>query len=198
MATSYIYLNNGQKVPYYANTAPQALSGPYRAVVTEEKTPAKSSTKSTAAATRTVDTGAAALAEEMRKQREAEAAKAAEEARRRKEKINNINKNKAAEKKLMEENFTLQKQAAYDANNENLRQIYIAYMQGLRGIPQQQAMWGAGGEIESLKNRSRLTYENNRATENRSYAGILSKLQQQYNDDLNELEKRYLQLLLNV
>lgn len=202
MATTYMYLNNGQKVPYYGNTPPQAFSGPYRAFVTEDTKPAKSSSKKTSAsaqpAAQTSDAGAAALAEELRKQREAEEARAAEEARRRKEKIKAINKNKAAEKQLMAENFEMQKKAAEAVNSDNLRQLYIAYMQGLRGIPQKQALWGAGGEIESLKKRSTLNYENNRASENRSYAGILSQIQQKYNDDLNELEKKYLQLLLNV
>lgn len=201
MATTYMYLNNGQKVPYYANSAPQAFSGPYRAIVTEDTKPAASSKKTTAAkqtSAHASDAGAAALAEEMRKQREAEAARAAEEARRRQEKINNINKSKEAEKKMMAENLEMQKKAAAQVNNDNLRQLYIAYMQGLRGIPQQQALWGAGGEIESLKKRSRLSYENNRASENRGYAGILGQIQQKYNDDLNELERKYLQLLMNV
>lgn len=201
MATTYMYLNNGQKVPLYGNTAPQAFSGPYRAIVTEDTKPAASSKKTTVAKqtpTQTSDAGAAALAEELRKQREAEAARAAEEARRRQEKINNINKSKAAEMETMSQNLDMQKKLAAETNNDNLRQLYIAYMQGLRGIPQQQALWGAGGEIESLKKRSRLNYENNRASENRSYAGILSQIQQQYNDDLNELEKKYLQMLLNV
>ena len=83
-------------------------------------------------------------------------------------------------------------------NSDNLKQLYIAYMQGMRGIPQQSAVWGAGGEIESLKNRSRLNYESNRASENRNYAGVLGDIQQKYNDDLNKLEQKYLQQLLNV
>ena len=206
MATqTYMYLNNGTKVPVYGNTNTHSM--PYRAYVTETVKPKTSAPKKTAGSNVTVttstapvvyDNGSAKLAEEMRKKREAEQAKAAEEARRRQEKINAIKANKERETKLLGESFAANKNAAMANNSDNLKQLYIAYMQGLRGIPQQSAVWGAGGEIESLKNRSRLNYESNRAKENRNYAGILGDIQQKYNDDLNELERKYLQQLLNV
>ena len=202
MATTYMYLNNGKKVPVYGNVTPQAYSGPYRTYVTEEDTPKtttqtkKQTITATAAATAApvvqgYDSGSAALADEMRRQREAEE-------RRRQEKIASINKNRDSEKLLLGQNFDANKKAAQTTNNDNLRQLYIAYMQGLKGIPQQQALWGAGGEIESLKNRSRLTYENNRASENRNYANILDEIQKNYNNDLRTLEEKYLKLLLDV
>ena len=199
MSTTYMYLNNGTKVPVYGNVTPQAYSGPYRTYVTEEDTPKTSSQtktqKTTTAAAAPVvqgyDAGAAALAEEMRRQRE-------EEERRRREKIAAINKNKDSEKLLLGQIFEANKKAAQTNNNENLRQLYIAYMQGLKGIPQMQALWGAGGEIESLKNRSRLAYENNRASENRNYSNILDEIQRNYDDDLRTLEEKYLKLLLDV
>lgn len=206
MATqTYMYLNNGTKVPVYGNANTHSM--PYRAYVTETVTPKTSQPKKTQAGSVAVttvavptvhDDGAAKLAAEMRAQREAEAARAAEEARRRQEKINAINANKTRETKLLGESLEANKNAAKLNNSDNLKQLYIAYMQGLRGIPQQSAVWGAGGEIESLKNRSRLNYESNRAKENRNYAGILGDIQQKYNDDLNELERKYLQQLLNV
>lgn len=206
MATqTYMYLNNGTKVPVYGNANTHSM--PYRTYVTETVKPKTSASKKTAGGSVTVttaavptvyDDGSAKLAEEMRKKREAEQAKAAEEARRRQEKINAINANRERETKLLGESFAARKNAAMASNSDNLKQLYIAYMQGLRGIPQQSAVWGAGGEIESLKNRSRLNYESNRAKENRNYAGILGDIQQKYNDDLNELERKYLQQLLNV
>lgn len=206
MATqTYMYLNNGTKVPVYGNANTHSM--PYRAYVTETVAPKTSQPKKTQAGSVAVttvavptvhDDGAAKLAAEMRAQREAEAARAAEEARRRQEKINAINANKTRETKLLGESLEANKNAAKLNNSDNLKQLYIAYMQGLRGIPQQSAVWGAGGEIESLKNRSRLNYESNRAKENRNYAGILGDIQQKYNDDLNELERKYLQQLLNV
>ena len=197
MATqTYMYLNNGTKVPVYGNTDTHSM--PYRTYVTETVTPKTStSTRSTSSGRQTVttasaaDNGAAELAEEMRRQRE-------EEERRRQEKINAINANKDRDKKRLNQNMATQKKAAQLNNSDNLRQLYIAYMQGLQGVPQKSAMWGAGGEIESLKNRSRLNYETNRAKENRNYAGILGDIQQKYNDDLNELERKYLQQLLDV
>ena len=198
MATqTYMYLNNGTKVPVYGNANTHSM--PYRTYVTETVKP-KTSTKSASGGTAAVtyasspaaqSDGSAKLAAEMRAQREAEE-------RRRQEKIAAINANKARETKMLGETFAANKNAAMANNNENLKQLYIAYMQGMRGIPQQSAVWGAGGEIESLKNRSRLNYESNRAKENRNYAGILGDIQQKYNDDLNELERKYLQQLLNV
>lgn len=201
MATkTYMYLNNGTKVPVYGNANTHSM--PYRTYTTEEVKPKTTqSTKKTAGGTQTVttvttpaaayDNGSAALAAEMRAQREAEE-------RRRQERINAINANKAKETALLGENLAQRQSAAKLANSDNLRQLYIAYMQGLQGIPQQSAIWGAGGEIESLKNRSRLNYETNRAKENRSHAAILGDIQQKYNDDLKELERKYLQQLLNV
>ena len=179
MATQkYMYLNNGTKVPVYGNADTHSM--PYRTYVTET-VPEK-------AESRAVKTKAAA---------DNSAAKLAAE-RRRSEKIASINTNRDREMKRMGENAAALKDAARQNNNDNLRQLYIAYMQGLQGIPQKTAMWGAGGEIESLKNQSRLNYETNRAKENRNYAGVLGDIQQKYNDDLQELERRYLQQLLNV
>ncbi|MBE6894536.1 MAG: hypothetical protein E7483_02890 [Ruminococcaceae bacterium] len=192
MAT-YMYLNNGKKVPYYANSAPQTLSGPYRAFVTESSAPqTKSGTQKTSGGVAVTVSGGS------QSEYDAAAAKAAEEARIRQEKINAINDGKEKEKKLLKNNYKAMKDAAKLVNSENLRQMYIAYMQGLRGIPQQAAIWGAGGEIESLKNRGRLNYETNRARENSSYAGIIGDIEQKYNSDLAELESKYLRLLLNV
>ena len=96
------------------------------------------------------------------------------------------------------ENYNRQKQQEKLVTDDNMRQLYIAYMNGIKGIPQQSALWGAGGEIESLKNRGRLNYEDNRAKEQQRYAGILGSIEQKYNDDLRELESRYLQRLLNL
>lgn len=215
MATkTYMYLNNGTKVPVYGNANTHSM--PYRTYVTEETPKTSQSTKKTGTGRQTVttvtapavtgsgavqaayDSGSAALAEEMRKQRKAEEARAAEEARRRQEKINAIKADREKASRLLGTNMELEKSNAKLANSDNLRQLYIAYMQGLQGIPQKSAVWGAGGEIESLKNRSRLNYETNRAKENRSYSELLGDIQQRYNNDLIELEKKYLQQLLNV
>ena len=116
MATQkYMYLNNGKKVPVYGNTNTHSM--PYRTYVTETVPDNTGmSTKKTSAGRQTVtaseDDGAAKLAEEMRKKREAEQAKAAEEARCRQERINAINANRDRERKLIGENFEAQKKAA--------------------------------------------------------------------------------------
>ncbi len=192
MAYTYMYNNKGEKIKYHAKEPPALFSGPYRAFVTESS---KNSSSSKSAKSGT-GSRAAAGAADIEANAAYEAQKAEE--RRRQEKIDAINANKAAEKNALYNNLKLQRKQAEMKNGDNLRQLYVAYMQGLMGMPQQQAVWGAGGEIESLKNRSRLNYESNRAKENQSYAGILADIQTKYNNDLMELERRYLQQLLNV
>ena len=71
-------------------------------------------------------------------------------------------------------------------------------MQGLKNIPQQTALWGAGGEIESLKLRGRLNYEDNRAKEQANYTGVIADIEKSYRKDLQELEDRYLSRLLSI
>lgn len=123
---------------------------------------------------------------------------AAQKEKERKEKIAAINSSKEAEMRYLGEGYNRQKAQQKLSADDNMRQLYIAYMNGIKGIPQQSAVWGAGGEIESLKNRSRLNYEDNRAKEQRRYAGVLGEIEQKYNDDLRELESKYLQRLLNI
>ena len=101
-------------------------------------------------------------------------------------------------KNLMQQNYNAQKQTAGQANNEALRQLYIAYMQGIKNIPQYSAIQGAGGEIESLKSRHRTGYENNRVKQNMKYADILGEIQQKYNNDLITLEEKYLKQLMGL
>lgn len=196
MAYTYMYNNNGEKMKYHAKELPTMLSGPYRAFVTESSKSASSSKSAKSSTGGKTAASAADSAAEIKAKSAYEAQQAEE--RRRQQKINAINANKAAEQNALYSNLSLQKQQAEKTNGDNLRQLYVAYMQGLMGVPQQQAVWGAGGEIESLKNRSRLNYESNRAKENQSYAGILADIQTKYNNDLIELERRYLQQLLNV
>lgn len=101
-------------------------------------------------------------------------------------------------KNLLGQNFDSQRLAAEQNNNSALRDLYIAYMQGIKNIPQQAAMQGAGGEIESIKSRHRTNYEDNRAKQNISYGDIISEIQQKYNNDLMELEEKYLKQLMSL
>ena len=99
---------------------------------------------------------------------------------------------------LLGQNYELQRLAAQQNNNSALRDLYIAYMQGIKNIPQQAAMWGAGGEIESIRSRHRTSYEDNRAKQKISYGDIISEIQQKYNNDLMELEEKYLKQLMSL
>lgn len=99
---------------------------------------------------------------------------------------------------LLNSGLATEKQAAEKANSDAMRQLYIAYMEGIKNMPQQAALWGAGGEIESLKTQKRLNYEDNRAKQNEKYMGVLGEIQQKYNSDLMELEEKYLKQLMNL
>lgn len=213
----YIILNDGTKWRYKVGNEPKAASGPYRATTTDS-TPVSlpvysGSTTASAAKTKTAAKAqsnaaanrAAASAEAAAKKAAADAAairkaelEAAQKEKERKEKIAAINSSKEAEVRYLGEGYSKQKAQQKLSTDDNMRQLYIAYMNGIKGIPQQSALWGAGGEIESLKNRSRLNYEDNRAKEQRRYAGVLGEIEQKYNDDLRELESKYLQRLLNI
>ena len=174
----YVVLNDGTKWRIKGDARLEYGSGPYREVTTAGNT-AKDYTETP-----------------VNKTVGANKTQANENARQ--EKKDAIRKNRDKEKKYLSQNYQAQRSVAKGDMEENMRQLYIAYMQGLAGIPQQTALWGAGGEIESLKNRSRTNYEENRAKETRNYSDILSQIEQRYRDDLRELEERYLQRLLNV
>ncbi len=128
--------------------------------------------------------------------------KAEEEAlrreRERQEKIGRLNSEKTKAIERMNQNLDLQKKEAKVTNENNLKDIYVTYMQGIKNMPQQTALWGAGGEIESLKNQKRMNYEDNRVKENAKHNSILNDLQKQYNNDLMELERKYMQMLISI
>ncbi|MEG0020097.1 MAG: hypothetical protein RR728_06080 [Oscillospiraceae bacterium] len=121
-----------------------------------------------------------------------------EAAARRREKIAEIERYRGVQRELINGNLNRQKGEAAQRSEENMKQLYVSYMKGLKGMPQQTAAWGAGGAVESLKNRSQLNYENNRAKENQSHATVISALQQKYNDELMALEEKYLSRLMGV
>lgn len=189
---TYITLNDGTKWRIKGDVQPQVGSGPYRYVTTSDTT-STNKTGGTPAKNYNNSQTAKAQAAAVKAQEEKE--KAEKERRR---KLQAINSSKETELKYLGDIYDSEKKEAKLASEDNMRQLYIAYMQGLRGVPQQSALWGAGGEIESLKNRLRINYEDNRAKEDRRYAGALGEIQRKYDNDLRDLEAKYLQRLLNV
>ena len=109
-----------------------------------------------------------------------------------------IEANRSQALQLLGANLASEKTAAGAANDDALRQLYVAYMNGIKQLPQQSALWGAGGSIESLKTQHRINYEDNRAKQNSEYAGVLGELQRRYNSDLLELEEKYLRQLMGL
>lgn len=208
---AYIILNDGTKWRYRADKPLTVASGPYRATSADSEkitlplykgtasAPSSKAAQKTSASRQTsaADKAAVGKAAETAAVRKAEL-EAEQKEKEHQQKIAAINSSKDEEIKYLGQNFAREKDSQELLMEDNMRNLYIAYMNGLKGIPQQSALWGAGGEIESLKNRSRLNYENNRAKEQHRYAGALSEIEQKYNKDLRELESRYLQRLLNL
>ena len=196
MATyKYVVLNDGTKWRINGDAELNYGSGPYRQIIEEKVTDNGVSAKSASGTAKAASSSVIANSTNEKTKAQLEAERKEKE---RKEKIAAINKSKDSEVQYLGESYAGQLAGAKKTMEENMRQLYIAYMQGLKNIPQQTALWGAGGEIESLKHRSRINYEDNRANETRAYSGILAEIEQKYMDDLRELEARYLQRLLNV
>lgn len=124
--------------------------------------------------------------------------KAAQEEAERQAKINLINMQKQQDLKLLNDEYNFQKDTAKKDNENNLKQLYIAYMQGMKNMDQQAALWGAGGQVESLENKKYSSYQSDRRQENDNYSDILSQLQHEYNMDLQELENKYLIQLMSI
>ncbi|MEG1049200.1 MAG: hypothetical protein RSE24_01515, partial [Oscillospiraceae bacterium] len=123
---------------------------------------------------------------------------AAAAAARQAERRERLDRQRAQKKAALDRGFNRQKGEAESRSGENMKQLYVSYMKGIKGMPQQTALWGAGGAAESLKNRSQLNYENSRAKENREYTSVLGKLQQRYNDELSALEEMYLARMMDI
>ena len=66
--------------------------------------------------------------------------------------------------------------AAADSN----KQAYVAYMQGMKNMPQAAAMYGSGGMAQSLANKSQLNYENNRKNIEEAKLAGLADLESDY------------------
>lgn len=63
------------------------------------------------------------------------------------------------------------------AKEATLRDGYVAYMQGLKAMPQISAVNGNGGYAQSLATKQRVNYENNRAAAQQKYLAALNELE---------------------
>ena len=115
----YMYGNNGEKWKYLADEEPVLYSGAYRNFVAE--TPVKNTGVSAGTGRKAVTSiSTAALPTSDYSSDEAE----------RQMKIAAINASKNKELKLLGQNYSALINEAKQNNLDNLRQIYIAYMQG--------------------------------------------------------------------
>ena len=86
----------------------------------------------------------------------------------------------AERKALLQQQYNTARNQARNARDESLRQTYLAYMRGTKNNKQLGAVTGGGGELETLKNKSQLNYENNRgnilAEYDKAEADLLAQL----------------------
>lgn len=102
--------------------------------------------------------------------------------------------------KQMQKDKDRQVQAAYDDGKANLdaareaanRDAYVAYMHGLKNMPQISAVSGNGGYAQSLATKQQLNYENNRAATHQNYMNNLRQLQANRDNGIISNSNEYL------
>ena len=85
-----------------------------------------------------------------------------------------------------------------NAKKATLQDRYVAYMQGLKAMPQVSAVNGNGGYAQSLATKQRVNYENNRAATQQSYLDALKELESDKAAGLLSNEESYLTGIQNM
>lgn len=98
----------------------------------------------------------------------------------------------------LDEQYEQGKRNIEEAAAESNRQAYIAYMHGMKNLPQQAAMYGNGGMAQSLANKSQLNYENNRNNIEVAKLGSLADLESDYRAGVLDAGDDYLTKLSAV
>ncbi len=85
-----------------------------------------------------------------------------------------------------------------NAKNNSLKDSYVAYMRGLKNMPQISAVSGNGGYAQSLANKQQLNYENNRTSMENQYLENLRQLEQERNAGLAASQESYVNGLMGL
>lgn len=110
--------------------------------------------------------------------------------------IENINNEYEKLKQQAEKKFSLQKGELDLQKDNNLRQEYIQYMKSMKNFSQKYAPVGMGGVAQSIRNRTKIGYENERKNTEDDYSQKLRKIQREYSDYISQQEERYIARLL--
>lgn len=76
--------------------------------------------------------------------------------------LNELNRQRNERQAMLDEQYNQGKKNIEDAAEASNKDAYVAFMQGIKNMPQAAAMYGSGGMAQSLANKSQLNYENNR------------------------------------
>lgn len=109
-----------------------------------------------------------------------------------------LERQRAERQRMLDEQYNQGKQNIRDTARGSNKQAYIAYMQGLKNMPQAAAMYGSGGMAQSLANKSQLNYENNRKDIEKAKISALGELESDYRSGVMSGQDRYLTALKNA
>lgn len=84
------------------------------------------------------------------------------------------------------------------ARDDSLGSSYVAYMKGIKNMPQIAAAGGNGGYAQSLLAKQQLNYENNRGAIEQSYLNNLRQLEADKNNALTSSEQSYTEGLMGL
>lgn len=103
-----------------------------------------------------------------------------------------LERQQAERQRMLDAQYKAGKRNINDAAKQGNREAYVAYMQGMKNMPQKAAMYGAGGMAQSLANKSQLNYENNRNNIEQSRIAALADLEADYRAGVMDAKDRYL------
>ena len=98
----------------------------------------------------------------------------------------------AQQQKMMDAQYKRGKRNINKAAADGNKEAYIAYMNGLKTMPQKAAIYGSGGYAQSLLNKSQLNYENNRNSIEQQRQASLADLEADYRNGILNAQNDYL------
>ena len=112
--------------------------------------------------------------------------------------INALQQMRAEKQAMLDAQYKQGKKNIENTAADSNRQAYIAYMQGIKNMPQAAAMYGSGGMAQSLAAKSQLNYENNRNNIEAAKLASLTDLESDYRAGVLDAGNDYLEKLANV
>ena len=112
--------------------------------------------------------------------------------------LNELSRQRAERQAMLDEQYNQGKKNIEDAAENSKKEAYVAYMHGIKNMPQAAAMYGSGGMAQSLANKSQLNYENNRNKIDAAKIAGLADLESDYRAGVMDAGENYLTRLSAV